>query len=168
MDFVTTYLFSSEIFLSFSILSQLTYYIVFVDKIVNRYSQIKFEIGVQVLFILICSFIILNNLIFEGSLFNFLFIVNEGNRSIKLIILILSALTLAFLTYAFYIQKLNSYEFFIFLLLIIFSSLLLVSCSDLSSFYLIIEMQSLCFYVIATYKRKVFYEYWCNTSSLTN
>jgi NADH-quinone oxidoreductase subunit N len=47
----------------------------------------------------------------------------------------------------------DRFEFLILLALAVFSLLLLVSTQDLITFYLSIEMQSLCLYVLAAFKR---------------
>lgn len=51
------------------------------------------------------------------------------------------------------LQQLNLFEYFIVLSLSSFASLLLASVADLMSAYIIIEMQTLSFFVLATYKR---------------
>ena len=50
-------------------------------------------------------------------------------------------------------EKVNTFEFSILILLSIIGMLLLVSSYDLLSLYLALEMQSLCLYVLAAYKR---------------
>jgi len=50
-------------------------------------------------------------------------------------------------------EKLNAFEFIILLLFSILSMLLMISSYDFISFYLTIEFQSLCFYVLAASKR---------------
>lgn len=50
-------------------------------------------------------------------------------------------------------ESLNSYEFIILILLSTCSMLFLISSADFISMYLAIEMQSLCFYVLAALKR---------------
>lgn len=47
----------------------------------------------------------------------------------------------------------DRFEFLILIALAIFALLLLISANDLITFYLSIEMQSLCLYVLATFKR---------------
>jgi len=60
---------------------------------------------------------------------------------------------LVFIFKSFSIQTLNFFEFFIILLFSILSSFLLISSYDLLSAYLSIEMQALCFYILASFKR---------------
>ena len=50
-------------------------------------------------------------------------------------------------------EKLNAFEFLILLLFSVLSMLLMISSYDFISFYLTIEFQSLCFYVLAASKR---------------
>lgn len=51
------------------------------------------------------------------------------------------------------IQCLNFFEYFVLFLFASLASLLLISAYDLLSAYLILEMQSLCFYVLSCFKR---------------
>jgi NADH-quinone oxidoreductase subunit N len=67
---------------------------------------------------------------------------------------ILSCLVVSFvLLRSFVLQSLNFFEYFSILLLSILSLLLLVSSCDLISTYLVIEMQALCFYILASFRR---------------
>ena len=50
-------------------------------------------------------------------------------------------------------QALNAFEYIILLLLATCSMLFLISSADMISMYLAIELQSLCFYVLAAFKR---------------
>jgi proton-translocating NADH-quinone oxidoreductase chain N len=54
---------------------------------------------------------------------------------------------------SFIIQKLNFFEFFVLYLLSVLSSVLLLSSADLLATYLIVELQSICFYTLASFRR---------------
>ena len=50
-------------------------------------------------------------------------------------------------------QKINNFEYFVLLLCAVLGLMLLISCYDLISLYLAIELQSLCLYVLAAAKK---------------
>jgi NADH-quinone oxidoreductase subunit N len=50
-------------------------------------------------------------------------------------------------------QKINSFEFFLLVLLASFGLLIILQSNDFLSFYLSLELQSLCFYALASFKR---------------
>jgi len=58
-----------------------------------------------------------------------------------------------FIWQSFTYQNLNFFEFFILFFFSTFASLLLVSSYDLLSTYLLLELQALCFYILAGIKR---------------
>jgi len=53
-------------------------------------------------------------------------------------------------------QQINNFEYFILILCAILGLMLLVSSYDMISLYLAIELQSLCLYVLAASKKKLF------------
>ena len=82
----------------------------------------------------------------------FLFLNDESGRIVKIIFLLSSIVS--FLQYLkFFFQNLNFFEYFSIFLLSVLALMLLVSCSDLISGYLVIEMQALCFYILASFRR---------------
>lgn len=145
--------FLPEIFLSMSILFQLIYNIRIINNVKYNFPIIDKEVFYQTIFILVCVFLIYNNLKIESFFSNFLFVNNEATKIIKMIVLVICFLTLNIIMQSFAVQSLNFFEFFIIFLLSLLSLLLLVGSSDLMSFYLLIEMQSLCFYILASFKR---------------
>lgn len=153
MDTIILKSFLPEFFLSMSILFQLVYNIKLINVFKYNFPIIDKEVFYQTVFILISLFFIYSNLKIEGFFSNFLFINDESTRVMKIIMLITCLFSLSVVLQAFSLQSLNFFEYFIIFLLAIFSLLLLISSSDLISFYLIIEMQSLCFYILASFKR---------------
>jgi NADH-quinone oxidoreductase subunit N len=153
MDIIIFKSFIPEIFLSLAILFQL----VFNARIINTWKYnfpvIDREIFCQTGFILVCLFFLFSNLKIEGFFSNFLFVNDQSSIFCKTVIVSISLAILGILLQSFSLQKLNFFEFFNLFLLSILSLLLLVSSSDLISFYLLIEMQALCFYVLATFKK---------------
>lgn len=76
-----------------------------------------------------------------------------GGNTLKKIIIFLSILALAPIAYSFNLQKLSYFEFYPLYLIAVLSSLLMVNATDFLSVYLIIEIQSLCFYILATFRK---------------
>jgi proton-translocating NADH-quinone oxidoreductase chain N len=142
-----------ESFLSIAILFQLVFNIKVINNLKYNFPLIDKEVFYQTLFVLLSLIFIYSNLKIEGFFSNFLFVNDESTRVIKILILMICVLTLGIVLQSFTIQSLNFYEFFIIFLLSLLSLLLMVSSSDLISFYLVIEMQSLCFYILSSFKR---------------
>lgn len=153
MDFLIFKSFLPETFLSLSILLQLIYNIKIINNVKYNFPIIDKEMFYQTFFIVLSLIVIYSNLKIEGHFNNFLFSNDESTRLIKIIILISTLFSLNIVYLTFKLQHLNFYEYFIILLLAILSMLLMVSSTDLLSFYLVIEMQSLCFYILASFKR---------------
>ena len=76
-----------KFFLITGILSQLTFNVVFANQIAFKYNNTKFEIEIQLVFIILSTLIILNFLLFERFMFNFLFFsffkTKSDNHTIK-------------------------------------------------------------------------------------
>jgi NADH-quinone oxidoreductase subunit N len=152
-DIIILKSFIPEIFLSFSILLQLVLNVRFINSVQFNFPIIDFELFYQTFFILFCLTFLYFNLKIEGVFLNFLFLNDESTKIAKIIIIFFSLLTLVIIFKSFSIQNLNFFEFFIIFLLSLLSLLLIVSACDFISFYLLIEMQTLCFYILSTFKR---------------
>lgn len=153
MDLIIFKSFIPEIFLSLSILFQL----IFNARIINswkfNFPIIDRETVTQTFFILLCLLFLFFNVKIEGFFSNFLFLNDKSAILCKILVVGVSLAILGILLQSFTLQKLNFFEYFNLFLLSIFSLLLLISSSDLISLYLLIEMQALCFYVLATFKK---------------
>ena len=153
MDITVIKSFFPEVFLSLSLLFQLVFNIRLINNLKYNYPIVDQEVFYQTLFILISMFFLYTNLKIEGYFSNFLFINDDSTRIIKMLVLITCFLTFNIVLQTFKLQKLNFFEYFVIFLISLLSLLLLISASDLISFYLVIEMQALCFYVLASFKR---------------
>lgn len=145
--------FIPEIFLSFCILIQLIYNATLINYFKNNFPIISKEIFIQTFYILSCVLLLLLNLKYETYFYNFIFINDLGSISLKILLIITSLILLLIIIQNFELQNLNFFEYFILYLLAVLSLLLLINVSDLISTYLIIEMQALCFYVLASFNR---------------
>ena len=153
MDSIILKSFIPEIFLSLSILFQLVFNARLINNLKFNFPIIDQETFWQTTFILLCVILLLSNMKIEGMFSTFLFLNDESGRIVKIILLSSSFLGLFAIFRSFTIQNLNFFEYFPIFLLSVLALMLLVSCSDLISAYLVIEMQALCFYVLASFRR---------------
>ena len=153
MDIILTKSFIPEIFLSLSILFQIIFNVRLVNSDTFNFPLVVEETASQTFFIILCLILLYLNIKIEGAFCNFLFVSEKSSFFIKILISVFFLFSLNFVIKAFVIQKLNFFEYFSFLLLSFLSFLLLINVYDFLTFYLIIEMQTLCFYVLATFKR---------------
>lgn len=87
------------------------------------------------------------------SCWNFFLTSNFYVLSFKLIILITCICWIIFSLPYFKNEKINSFEYWIFILITILSFFFILQSCDLLTIYLFIELQSLSFYVLASFKR---------------
>jgi NADH-quinone oxidoreductase subunit N len=153
MDSIVLKSFFPEIFFSLGIFLQLVFNSRLINSLEHNFPVIDKEVFVQTFFILFCVLILLLNLRIECHLANFLFINDAGGCFAKTLFIITCLMTLSVIFRSFVLQKLNFFEYYVILSLALFASLLLFSVFDLISAYLVIEMQALAFYVLASYKR---------------
>lgn len=145
--------FLPEIFFSIAILLQLLFNSSLINNYKYNYPLIDKEVLTQTTFILFCLLLLFLNLKIEGFFSNFLFLNDDATRLVKVALVAVCLITIGLVSMAFTVQKLNFFEFFSVILLSLFSLFLIISSYDLISFYLTIEMQSLCFYILASFKR---------------
>ena len=153
MDFITFKSLIPEIFLSLCILSQLVFNAYLTNNTQHNFPLINKELFSQLFIILTITLLLLLNLKIQGFFNNYLFINDSSSILLKIFLLIVTLIILPSLLSSFTTQKLNFFEFFSIFLLAIFSLLLLINVGDMLSAYLLIEMQALCFYVLASFRR---------------
>ena len=153
MDSVILKSFLPEIFLSVTILFNLIFNSLTLNVPKFNYPIMDKEVISQLTFILVVALLLLLNNSIEGYFVYFLFINNFSVKLIKLLILSISLFCIFPINVGFKSQKLNFFEYYIVFLFSVFATLLLVSASDLLSIYLSVEMQSLSFFVLASFKR---------------
>lgn len=150
INFISIY---PEVLLIFSLSILLTYLVIF-DYFSNyKIVLIKLTSFLSVLILVFILLLFLNDsnlnyLIFQSLLKNDILSLFS-----KFIILFFSIFL--FILSIDYLSKENiiNYEYFIIILLAILGLMLLVTSYDLISMYLAIELQSLCFYILATFKQ---------------
>lgn len=153
MDSIILKSFIPEIFFSLCILLQLIFNARLVNNLNFNFPIIDKEIFWQTFFILFCLLLLLSNLKIEGFFSTFLFLNDESGRLVKILFVFSCLIVLFVILRSFILQNLNFFEFFSIFLLSILALLLLVNSCDLISSYLVIEMQALCFYILASFRR---------------
>ena len=144
----------TEIFLTACIIFLLLSNAITITSLKNNFPVVLKEVGQQSIFLLSVSIFLLYFLGSEITSFSFVFSLNAGTQGVKLVVLSLSALLVLLILPALNVQKLNFYEFFIFFLLSTLALILIISTENLVFFYLTLEMQTLCFYVLSTFNRR--------------
>jgi NADH-quinone oxidoreductase subunit N len=152
---------STEIFLSCSIL-QLTFYAISTAHQRKQgyviLTQQVYHIGV--LIIILSSFLLLNeDLVSLNSLSSNNFIINDYlGFAAKLVISLISVLFLMLITIS-YEDKIiqNNFEYIVLILISVFGLFVLCSSNDLITAYLAIELQSVAFYLMASFKKNSTY-----------
>lgn len=157
MDIIVMKSFIPETFLSISILFQLIFNVKIVNNLKYNFPILDKEIWIQTIFFLFCLFFLFVNLKIEGVFSNFIFINDEGTKFSKILIVLISLFVVSIFWLGVFSQQINFFEFYTVFLISLLSLILLVSCLDLITFYLLIEMQSLCFYILSSIKRNSSY-----------
>ena len=153
MDSILVHIFIPEIFLSLSILFQLLLNVSAITNFKNNYPILNIEIFSQCFFIFLCLILLFFNNEIEGYFFNFLFSNDLSSKLVKIFVIFTSISALLSIVRSFNTQNLNFFEYYIIFLISILSTLLLICASDLLSIYLVLEMQTLSFYIMASFKR---------------
>jgi proton-translocating NADH-quinone oxidoreductase chain N len=159
MDFLTFFdndfkILMPELYLFFATLILLSYGVLYSTSKILNYPIIQLNMGWLSIFSLtITLFLYLGNPITTMSAFNDLLIFDSFTSLMKVLIVISSIVCcLMSLTYL-ENKKINSFEYFILILLATIGMLCLVSTNDLLALYMSIELMSLSFYILASYKR---------------
>lgn len=153
MDGYVIKTFTVEIFLLTAILAVLLYNSSLLSNSYFNFPILDRETYIQTIFILgICVLLSLN--IDFGTVTTLNLFFNDYTAISSKTILFLSSIGVLICGQPYFVRKkINLFEFYIMILLAIFSLSFLLTSTDLLSLYLCIEMQSLCFYVLATFNR---------------
>lgn len=147
--------FSIEIFLSESILFFAIFaFFLSMSPIFGYLNFNKVLTNISILIIFLSYFIVVTDMVISIKLFNNSFILDNLAFYLKLIILVFVFFCFFSLSDFLFFAKINRFEYFLLILSVILSLLLLVTSYDLISIFLALEMQSLCFYVLASFKKE--------------
>ena len=142
-----------EIFLSIGILVQLIFNLSVRKSLFPNIKNLHYSIFSQSFCLILITTLLILNTNYDTLSNTTLLVSNESSKMLKMLILILSLVSLAPIAVAFEMQKLKFFEYYTIFLLSILSTILLIESNDFLSVYLLIEMQSLCFYLLATFKK---------------
>lgn len=140
-----------ELFLSLTILGQLLFGSFLAYNKDHKYPTILKDASMhaQLIGIILVALYIIQLLAVKDSLGLF----DTGVVFSKLIVSLVSLGILVFLKDALMIQKIAQFEYYFFYNLALLSLLLMLNVNDLLLFYLTMEAQTLCFYILASAKR---------------
>lgn len=147
-------IFGSEFLLTIGIISMLIY-----NSYIVRYAGLNFPKAEDFSFIQ-CFVILFFTLYYaiesySGSFYSFELGIGSdlGIYYLRISILVFSILILLLMRVSIKITKIHFFEFYVIYLLVVFSFLCLTLCKSLIGIFLMLEMQSLLFYVLASLKR---------------
>ncbi len=151
MDSLTLKTFLVEFFFSVSLLATLIYNSAIVRSV--QFPLFDREVYSQTLFLLVLGSMIIFNTDFGSFTPGLLFGTDGIAMSSKLILCSTLFAALVLGQSHFYRAKIDLFEFYSVTILALISLMILVSSYDLISIYISLEMQSLCFYVLAAINR---------------
>jgi len=143
-----------ELFLGISII-----YLLIFGSILSTHKKYpliqNLVLNLSVLILVFCFLLVLNDKLFiqELTLFNNTIVHDYLSFYSKVLILIFSIICLIMIQNYIKYQKVNQFEYLIIVLLSVLGFLILCSANDLITAYLAIELQSLSFYVMASFKK---------------
>jgi NADH-quinone oxidoreductase subunit N len=146
-------LYSPEGFLIISCISLLVFNSTFTYNIKFKFPILNFEIFHQILTLIVITLLLLTNMSIISVGFDFFFISTIATQNLKLLLILIFFLFFIIIWRSFIFQKLNFFEYFIILLIILVGLFFLISSYNLISIYLGLEIQALGFYILASFNR---------------
>ena len=148
------YLMIPEIYLSLSICGILVYGVLNGGSLRLGYPLLTIPLGLISIQILIFTFILILTLPYTNYFaWNFFIVSSFSSIYLKKFLMFSSILWICYTLKYVINEKINSFEYWILSLLTILSFSFLLQIFDLLAMYLVIELQSLSFYVLASFKR---------------
>jgi NADH:ubiquinone oxidoreductase subunit 2 (subunit N) len=143
-----------ELFLISSSLFLLLYGVVWTTSASSGYPLLLKNINwLALLTLFLTMALAVNNPIGHGIFFYHTFLLDDVTLFFKALVLVGASSSLLISIDYLERESINGFEFALLLLLSTLSMLFLISAADFISMYLAIELQSLCFYVLAAFKR---------------
>jgi NADH-quinone oxidoreductase subunit N len=146
-------LYSPEGFLTFSCICLLVFNSLFAYSLKFKFPVLNFEIFHQVITLILITFILLTNMSIISIGFDLFFLCSLATQNLKLFLLFTFLFFFLIIWRSFVFQKLNFFEYFIILLIVLVGLLFLISSYNLISIYLSLEIQALGFYILASFDR---------------
>ena len=143
-----------ELFLVLASLLLLLYGVVWTTSPSKGYPLLLRNLNwLSLLTLLLTMLLAANTPISHGVFFFHTFVLDDATFFFKILVIVGASCSLLISMDYLDRESLNGFEFALLLLLSTSSMLFLVSAADFISMYLAIELQSLCFYVLAAFKR---------------
>jgi len=149
-NYIGLFFYIPEFVLSCFVMLQVPTNARFLNILKNKFPIITKEASHQTMTVLMGTAYIYYIIII---LLNNLFLIQDALSAaavVKILILCLSTLIIYVATPAINMQKLNHWEFFTVFLIAVISALLMIAADSLCAFYLLVELQALCFYILAS------------------
>ena len=153
MDTLILKAFLPETFFSLALLYQLIVNTRSVNNLKYNFPLIEKEVVYQNLFLLTGLILFLTDLKIEGYLGTYVLTSSDTISLTKQIFVVVCMFVIVVIHQSHVFQKINFTEFYSLFFLSILGLLLMISTSDLLLFYLAMESQALCFYVIGASNR---------------
>jgi NADH-quinone oxidoreductase subunit N len=119
-----------------------------------RYPLVATNVNYLLILTLVLTlFLVVNNPLVSGSVFNGVFIVDWLSTIAKISVLVSSIGCLLISSGYVKAHQINNFEYFVIVALAIFGQLVLISSADFLTAYLALEIQSFAFYLMAAFKR---------------
>ena len=143
-----------ELFLSISIIYLIVHSSI-LSSYISRKANVIASFYLALLILFFTLLLLLNTLdtIGMNSVYFYVFIIDYVSQFSKIVTLILSIFCLVLYINYFTVQKMNQFEYVLLILIAVLGILILCSANDLFVAYLAIEIQSLSFYVLTTFKK---------------
>jgi|TARA_Y100000780_G_scaffold106694_1_gene96760 NADH-quinone oxidoreductase subunit N len=142
-----------ELFLSLSIIFLLLFDSQLINNLKFQFPVLENEIFFQIYTVLFYVFLLFLNNKILGYDSNLFFLNDLTSQNVKIFFSGFCLLFFVIIWRSFVVQKLNFFEYFIILLLAILSLFFLSNSFNLLSIYLCLELQSISFYVLASFQR---------------
>lgn len=124
-----------------------------VTKKKYNHPSIGLETFYQIVLLLVLTAVVFIGNDFIGVSFYNIFNFIKGTSILQLVLITVTLLSLPSIFLAFNLQRLDTVEYFSLILCALFSMFFLISSASLVSMYVCVEMQTICFYVLAAYKK---------------
>lgn len=153
MDIFIFKAFWPEFFLSLFLIKLLVLDSYIINRLSFNFPILNKEILIQIVMVLIFTFLLVNNNYIFGFDSNFFFLTDFSTQQLKLFFIFFCLFSFIIIWRSFLIQKLNFFEFFLIFLIVILSLLFLTSSFNLISIYLCLELQAISFYIFSAFHR---------------
>jgi NADH-quinone oxidoreductase subunit N len=142
-----------EIFLTFSTLLLLLFNTFLINQFKFKIPILNLEIFNQIFTIFLFLILLLTNISSFNIGLDFFFFTSFSTQNLKIFLITTTLVFFILIWRSFVLQKLNFFEYFIILLIILIGLLFLLNAYNLISIYLCLEIQALGFYILSAFDR---------------